>query len=92
MNTDETQISKMTLNQKLDWLIDQWCERRALLPLKLLLRAYPSILVHSDQIGDLLEALRDVKGLSRNELTPKELECVISVINESEDSLKRQIT
>jgi hypothetical protein len=82
----------MTLNQKLDWLIDQWCERRALRPLRFLLRAYPSVLVHTDQIGDLLEALRDVKGLSRNELTQKELECVISAINEVEDSLKRQIS
>jgi hypothetical protein len=89
MDTDETQISKMTLNQKLDWLIDQWCERRAIRPLKFLLRTYPGVLVHSDQIHDLLEALRDVKGLSRNELTQKELECVISAINELEDSLKR---
>lgn len=52
----------MTLNERLDWVIDQWCERRALRPLRLLLPVYPGALAHTDQFGDLLEGLRDVKG------------------------------
>lgn len=80
----------MTIQQKLDWLIDQWCERRVLRPLGLLLRAYPSALVHTDQVGDLLEALRDVKGLCRDELTQDELGYVISLINKLEDSIKQK--
>lgn len=31
----------MKLDEKTDWLIDQWCRRRALRPLKFLLPAYP---------------------------------------------------
>ena len=81
----------MNFNQKLDWLINQWCERRAIQPLKYLLRAYPNVLAHTDQLGDLLEALRDVKGFCRNELSEKELDCVISSINELENSLKQKI-
>ena len=84
-------IENLTLNQKLDWLIDQWCERRALHPLRFLLAAYPSVLAHTDQLGDLLEKLRDVKGLCRNELTPEELTCVISAINELEDFIKKRL-
>ena len=53
----------MTLTEKLDWLIDQWCERRELRPLQCLLRAYPGALLHTDQFGELLDALKDVKGL-----------------------------
>jgi hypothetical protein len=80
----------MTLYQKLDWLIDQWCERRALRPLQCLLRAYPGVWVHTDQLYELLEALRDVKGLCREELTKDELFNVISTISELEDSMKQK--
>ncbi len=79
----------LTLNQKLDWLIDQWCERRALHPLHFLLAAYPSVLAHTDQLGDLLEKLRDVKGLCRDELTTEELTLVISAINELENLINK---
>jgi hypothetical protein len=81
----------LTLNQKLDWLIDQWCERRALHPLRFLLAAYPGVLAHTDQFGFLLERLRDVKGLCRNELTSQELTHVISAINELEDFMKARL-
>jgi hypothetical protein len=59
MDTDKT------LYQKLDWLIDEWCQRRALHPLRILLPVYPGIAVHTDQFYELLEGLQDVKGLCR---------------------------
>jgi hypothetical protein len=85
---DELKTEGTTLNQKLNWLTDQWCERRALHPLRFLLAAYPGVLAHTDQFGFLLERLRDVKGLCRNELTSQELTYVISAINELEDFMK----
>jgi hypothetical protein len=78
----------MTLYEKLDWLIDQWCDRRALHPLRFLLSVYPCALVHTDDYFQLLDKLKDVKGLCRNELTQEELGHVISAINEIEDTLK----
>jgi tRNA C32,U32 (ribose-2'-O)-methylase TrmJ len=77
----------MNFTQTLDTLIDGWCERRAIRPLQQLLRAYPSPLAHTDQKHELLEALRDVKGLCRADLTEDELRMLIEIINTLEDSL-----
>jgi hypothetical protein len=81
----------MTLTEKLDWLIDQWCERRELRPLQFLLGAYPAPLVHTDQFGQVLDALKDVKGLCRDKLEQEELTLVISLINELEDFIKSRL-
>ena len=81
----------MTLNQKLDRLIDQWCKRRALRPLRCLLPVYSGAEAHTDQFARLLEGLRDVKGLCRNELTPDEIKLVVESINELEDFVKARL-
>jgi hypothetical protein len=81
----------MNLIQILIWLIDQWCERRSLRPLRFILRAYPAPLVHTDNFGDLLDALKDVKGLCREEPTNDELSHVISSINELEDYIEKRL-
>jgi len=78
----------MDLVKVLDTLIDRWCERRALRPLQLLFRAYPGPLVHTDQLFELLDALRDVKGLCRAQLTEEELRMLIEALNSLEDSLR----
>ena len=75
----------MKLTENLDWLIEQWCERRELRPLHFLLRAYPAALAHTDQFGNVLDALKDVKGLCADNLRPDELTLVISLISELED-------
>lgn len=80
----------MTMTQKLDWLIDQWCDRRELKPLQFLFRAYPGVLAHTDQFGDLLDALKDVKGLCRDRLKPQELTTVIELVNELEDYINHR--
>jgi hypothetical protein len=78
----------MDVCQTLDLLIDRWCERRALRPLQLLLRAYPGPLLHTDQKCHLLDAMRDLKGLCRNELREDELRMLIEALNALEDSLR----
>ena len=77
----------MNFTQTLDTLIDGWCERRAIRPLQRLLPAYPAPLAHTDQKHQLLEALRDLKGLCRKDLTEEELWLLIEMINTLEDSL-----
>ena len=64
--------TEFDLFKTLDTLIDGWCERRALKPLGYLLRKYPGPLAHTDQQFELLDALKDVKGLCYHELTPDE--------------------
>ncbi len=81
----------MTLTEKLDWLIDRWCERRELRPMQFLFRAYPGSLAHTDQFGEVLDALKDVKGLCRDKLKPEELTVVISLINELENFVRQRL-
>ena len=78
----------MDIRKTLDTLIDRWCERRALRPLQLLFRAYPGPLIHTDQLFELLDALKDVKGLCRAELQAEELQMLVEAHNKLEDSLK----
>jgi hypothetical protein len=75
--------------QNIDMLIDRWCQRRALKPLSILLPKYVTPLAHTDQKFELLEALRDVKGLCRKELTAEEIELLIPALNALEDSLDK---
>ena len=75
------------LFKTLDTLIDAWCERRALRPLGYLLRAYPGILAHTDQQFQLLDALKDVKGLCRDDLTPEELQ----MVKQAHDFLEKRL-
>ena len=78
----------MNLPATLDTLIDRWCERRAIRPLQLLLRAYPGALVQADQMVELLDALKDLRGLCREALSDEELSMVIEAHNAVEDALK----
>ncbi len=78
----------MDLPTTLDTLIDRWCQRRAIRPLQLLLRAYPGPLAHADQMFELLDALKDVKGLCRADLPEEELQMVIEAHHAVEDALK----
>ena len=62
--------------------------KRAIRPLQILFRAYPGPLAYTDQMFDLLEALKDVKGLCRGELQEDELRMLIEAHNVLEDALK----
>ena len=56
----------------LDGLIDQWCERRALNPLRGILPAYPLTNNLTDGWHMLYDALRDVRAGCRDELSAAE--------------------
>jgi DNA-binding NarL/FixJ family response regulator len=72
----------------IDVLIDQWCQRRALKPLSILLPKYVTVLTSSDEKLALLEALRAVRGLCRKDLSVDEMELLVSSIGTLEDFLK----
>ena len=59
--------------------------------MQFLFRAYPGTLAHTDQFGELLDALKDVKGLCRDKLKPEELTVVISLVNELEDFVRQRL-
>jgi len=68
-----------------------WCERRALKPLHYMLRAYSAVIAHTDQKFRLLDALKDVKGLCRNDLTPEERRLVIKAHDFLEERLNTRV-
>ena len=74
----------------LDDLINGWCERRELRPLYLL-RVYQGVLTHTDKQFQLLEALKHLKRLCRNYLTPEELQLVTEAHNFLEERLRTRI-
>ena len=67
-------------------LIDVWCERRALRPLRAVLPAYPFFTGLTDEVAALYEALRSARASSRDDLPPMELEQLdraISILNQA---------
>ena len=84
------QSTEFNLFKTLDGLIDGWCERRALRPLAYLLSAYPGVFVHADQQFQLLEALKNLKGLRLN-LTPEELRLVIQAHDLVDERLRASV-
>jgi hypothetical protein len=56
----------------LDGLIDLWCERRDLNPLRRILPAYPLTNKLTDGWRMLYDALRDVRAFCRDELSAAE--------------------
>lgn len=79
-----------TVFPKIDKLIDGWCERRALKPLRFILRSYPLSSGLTDEWGALLESLKDIKGLCGSELTSEEKKVLVEVINAVDDAVYRR--
>ena len=75
----------------LDHLINGWCERRALRPLRYLLDAYPGVLAHTDQHFELVEALKKVKALCRDDLTQEERHLVGQACDFFEERLRSRV-
>jgi hypothetical protein len=82
---------EFNLFKTLDGLINGWCERRALRPLGFLLPVYPGLLAHTDKQFQLLEALKNLKKLCRDYLTPEELRLVTQAYNFLEERLRTRI-
>ena len=81
---------EFNLFKTLDGLIDGWRERRELRPLYLL-RVYPGVLMHTDKQFQLLEALKNLKKLCRDYLTPEELRLVTQAHNFLEERLRARV-
>ena len=78
------------VSQILDPLVEAWCERRALRPLRYLLHAYPRPQWLTDDCFQLLEALKDTKGLCHDILPPEEIKQLTKAMILLEDALKNR--
>jgi hypothetical protein len=75
---------------KIDKLIDAWCERRGLKPLRVILRSYPLASGLTDEWGELLESLKDIKGLCGSELPNEEKKALVELVNAVEAMVYRR--
>jgi len=82
---------EFNLFKTLDSLINGWCERQALRPLAYLLPAYPGVFRHTDQQFQLLEALKNLKRLCRDQLTPEELRLITQAHDLLDERLRTSV-
>jgi hypothetical protein len=76
--TDETIAGRA--NRMLEPLIDSWCDRREIFPLRLLLPHFPvPERALTDTWGDLLTAIRSIRARHGCELPPQELDDLVSL-------------
>ncbi len=74
----------------LDRLVDGWCERRALRPLSIILRAYPMTSPLTDGWYDLRDALRDLRSLRDASISEAEAARVEDALRAVEQALRRR--
>ena len=73
----------------LDRLLEGWCERRALRPLSILLRAYPLMSPLSDDWHELRNALRSLRCLKEPDISESESEAIADCLRAVETALAR---
>jgi hypothetical protein len=69
-----TQADTAEIFPILKGLVDGWCERRALGPLRIILQVYPLVNPLTDGWQDLYDGLRDARSSFRDELPEDEQE------------------
>jgi hypothetical protein len=73
-NQSETSTQAPDTFAVIEQLVDRWCERRALKPLRQLLPVYPLHTPHTDGWFDLYRGLKDVQVFCKSELPSEEQE------------------
>jgi hypothetical protein len=81
--------SNLELFPLLDKLVDGWCDRRALRPLGIILRAYPMVSTLTDSWGELRNALRDLRCLRAPDVSDAEAAVVEDALRAVERALAR---
>jgi hypothetical protein len=71
----------------LDGLVDGWCERRALRPLRILLRTYPMVSPLSDSWHELRGALRDLRCLREPDISESDAAAIEDCLRAVETAL-----
>jgi hypothetical protein len=83
------EMDSETFFETLASLIDAWCDRRALNPLRLILPAYPMASGLTDSWEILLQALYDIRAFCRESLPEAEMQQVEACIIAAEQALAR---
>jgi hypothetical protein len=78
-----------TVDVLLRQIIDGWCERRALRPLRVILQCYPLVSGLTDEWASLAMGLKTIRFQFANDLVAKELDQVIELQHLAESVVYR---
>jgi hypothetical protein len=70
-------------------LLDAWCDRRALAPLRIVLPHYPMPNGFSEELDDLVRALRTVRAQIGAALPTTEFDQLVSLLHTAENALHK---
>jgi hypothetical protein len=66
--------------ESLERLVGMWCDRRCYIALRQILHGYPVASLLTDELADLLEALKGVRAFAKDEITDDEAAVVNRLI------------
>lgn len=84
-----SEIDLAAFGKTMDGLIDGWCERRKLRPLRIMLPRYPLSNGLTDDWEELRAALRQIRASCRDELTSAEMDAIVTLIHQADRALER---
>ena len=70
-------------------LIDAWCERRAVDPLRVILNCYPIVNNLTDDWAALANGLKTIRAQHGRDLEPQEMEVVVRLQHLAESAVYR---
>jgi hypothetical protein len=76
-------------HRELTALLNDWCDRRALEPLRIVLPHYPMFNGLTDEVAELARALKTVRAKIGSTLPPKEFDRIVALLHAVEDALER---
>jgi hypothetical protein len=81
MTMPQNPLTPQEMSEMIDKLIDGWCERRALGPLRIILPRWPPMNPHTPDVQEAWDAFRHLRAACRDELQAHgEYEAVSKVI------------
>ena len=82
-------MKSLNINEKLDYLIDRWCARKELQPLRKILNGQAEINGLTDGWQGLLLELKTIKAQDKEVIIKDEYDVVVTLIHETEKLLSK---
>lgn len=86
----ESVVKAEQFSERVHFLIDRWCERRELEPLRRLLNGRASINGLTDGWAEMRDELRAIRSQNKDNLKDDELDAVVELIHAIEGGAIRQ--
>ncbi len=81
--------NQIDIKETMKVLLNAWCDRRCFRALRFILQGWPMPMGLTDDVNNLLTALKHVRSMARDELTEKELYQVDAIVIQVEKALNR---